>query len=131
MNQSFYAIVNKFGLGAHVREMQNKHPQNSVAQNECCLYWQPKARKQLTSTILEFMKEFADYTICVAYYKGCPQSNKIIYSPPEAMGIEVTKTLLPVGIELEWPPKEYAYQVAIAGIRKAKKIKIIKRIDSQ
>lgn len=34
---------------------------------------------------------------------------------PEAMGVNVTETLAAAGVTLEWPPKKFALQVAIAG----------------
>jgi len=37
---------------------------------------------------------------------------------PEAMGVNVTETMKRVGIELEWPPVNVAYQIALAGIFK-------------
>jgi predicted metal-binding protein len=39
---------------------------------------------------------------------------------PEAMGVNVTKTMSNAGIILEWPPENIAYKIAIAGILKIK-----------
>jgi len=36
----------------------------------------------------------------------------------EANGVNVTATMKKIGIELEWPPREYAYQVAVLGRKK-------------
>ena len=35
---------------------------------------------------------------------------------PEAMGVDVTKTLQNAGIQLEWPARDTVYKVAFAGI---------------
>ncbi len=40
----------------------------------------------------------------------------IITVVPEAMGVNVTETMKRVGIELEWPPVNVAYQIAMGGI---------------
>jgi hypothetical protein len=32
---------------------------------------------------------------------------------PEAMGVNVTATMKEIGIQLEWPPKRWAHQVAM------------------
>lgn len=98
-----YAIVNVFDLKSHADKMKEKHPNWSERQIYCCLYWQKTARKQLLEGIKEFLKEHKGYTVTTC---------------PEAMGVEVTKTLEAVGIELEWEPKNIACQVALAGIKK-------------
>jgi hypothetical protein len=33
------------------------------------------------------------------------------------MGVNVTATLKDAGIELEWPPKKFVRQVALAGVK--------------
>ncbi len=73
-----------------------------VRQLECCLYWQPKARKQLKTRIHEFF---------------CVHNGLHIESYPEAAGVDITSTMKHVGIELEWPPEEVTYQVVLAGYR--------------
>lgn len=34
---------------------------------------------------------------------------------PEACGVDVTATMKLIGIDLEWPPVNVAYQVALVG----------------
>jgi len=100
VGKPMYAVYNKFNIGSHAKRMREKHPEWSDRQVYCCLYWQPKARKQLKENILKFKKEFKDL---------------FIVKNPEASGIDVTKTMLTAGIKLEWPPKKWAYQVILAG----------------
>ena len=38
-----------------------------------------------------------------------------IESCPEGAGVNITTTMKSIGIDLEWPPKRYAYQVVLAG----------------
>lgn len=103
ISKPVYAIVNSFNLKEHRERMQVAHPSWSLRQLDCCLYWQPKARKQLMAGIKQFLKENSEYHVTTC---------------PEAMGIEITKALYSVGIQLEWPPRNIAYQVALAGVER-------------
>lgn len=103
MTQPIYAIVNEFDFKSHTDRMRALRPDWSDRQVECCLYWQPKARKALAEGAIEFLREHKGYTV---------------NATPEAMGLVVTETLMTVGVHLEWPPKLVTYQVAVAGIKK-------------
>lgn len=103
MKKPFYAIINVFDLRSHVERMKQRHPNWSEKQLRNCLYWQKTARKALKRAIFEFYKDNKEYRISVC---------------PEGMGVNVFSTLNKIGIHMEWPPKDIAYQVAIAGIRK-------------
>lgn len=103
LSKPVYALINKFNLAHHIQHMKTLHPDWSQRKLECCLYWQPKARKQLLQLIRSFLKENRNYRI-----ETCP----------EAMGVNVTETLKAAGIILEWPPKQWACQVALAGIER-------------
>ena len=95
-----YLIWNRFDLLAHVERMRKKHSDWTDRQLYCCLYWQGTARSQLKKTCAEFLERYPSYTVSYV---------------PEAMGINVTETAKELGIILEWPPRNYAYQIAIAG----------------
>lgn len=41
-----------------------------------------------------------------------------VSSCPEAMGVNLTETMRGIGIELEWPPRQIARQIVVAGTRK-------------
>lgn len=101
LSQSCYIIYNVFDFGAHVAKMRETHPEWSDRQLTCCLYWQAGARKKLQHAILSF---HAAHPECVS--TTCP----------EAMGLDVTATLAALGVDLEWPPKTRAIQVAFAGV---------------
>ena len=75
---------------------------SSKRQLECCLYWQGTARKRLKERINEFIF-LAD-------------ERYVVNTVPEAMGVNVTETMKRVGIELEWPPVNLVYQIAMAGM---------------
>lgn len=100
--QPIFAIYNKYSFGEHVQRMKDKHPDWTKRQAECCLYWQGTARKQLKEKIKKFLQEHRNY---------------IISTCPEGSGVNITETMKNVGIELEWPPKKYTYQIVLAGIK--------------
>ena len=91
-------IWNRYEFGEHVARMKAKHPKWSDRQLACCLYWQGTARKALGETIEGFKSIYTAYTVT-----RCP----------EAMGVDITATMAKLGIELEWPPERYTYQVAV------------------
>lgn len=96
-----YVIYNRFDFGAHVAKTKRKYPGWSQRQLECCLYWQGTARKQLRDEVRIFttLHGFA---------------RQILFCP-EACGVDIGGTMSQVGVELEWPPRKYTYQVALAG----------------
>jgi predicted metal-binding protein len=98
-----YAIYNRFDLGSHATRLKKVHPGWSWRQLTCCLYWQGTARKILKKEIEVFRKQHPDMVITTC---------------PEAMGVDVTATMASIGVLLEWPPKKWTYQVALAAYRK-------------
>lgn len=104
-DSDFYLIFTKFDLKNHIDKMRKKHPNWTEKQLYCCLYWQGTARKNLKEEIKRFKKLSPRH-----YATTCP----------EAMGVNVTQLMLDnTGINLEWPPKNRAYQIAIAGLLKS------------
>ena len=101
MDSAVYAIYNVFDFKAHCDRMREKHPNWTQRQVECCLYWQPKARKQLRARIKQFRQEF-------------PQMR--VVATPEAQGVNLTATMKQAGVEMEWPPVNVTYQIVLAGV---------------
>ncbi len=100
IDRPFYAIWGVFDLASHVERMREKHPAWSWRQLVCCLYWQPTARKRLKEEIKRVQQIRKELQIEMI---------------PEAMGINVTRTMSSIGEYLEWPPRTKTYQVVIAG----------------
>ena len=100
LNHPVFAIWNVYDFKNHTSKMKTKHPEWSKRQVECCLYWQGSARKQLKFKIQSFLESYPGY---------------IILTTPEACGVNITKTMKNIGINLEWPPKTVTYQIALAG----------------
>lgn len=100
LSQPVYAVYNKFDFGLHCGRMRSLHPEWSVRQVECCLYWQGTARKALKQKIVDFL---------------CDHPGLTVLTCPEAQGVNITATMANAGIKLEWPPVNATYQVALAG----------------
>jgi len=98
----FYVVWSVFQLGDHVRAMREVHPRWSDRQVRCVLYWQGKARKRLREEVTKFREEH-------------PEVDWLVEATPEAMGLEVTRTMAEAGVALPWPPVEQAFHVALAG----------------
>jgi len=82
-----YVIYSKFDLTEYPR------PGNITS-------WLNDARLSLNEAEKQFKDLYPDY---------------IIETKPEAMGIDMTKTMESVGIILEWPPHTAAYFIRLAG----------------
>jgi len=102
LSKSVFCVFNRFNLEEHVERLREKHPQWTYRQLSCCLYWQGRARKQLREGVNKFMKG----------------KRMIVLYTPEACGVDITATMKLIGIELEWPPKRFTYQVALVGIKR-------------
>ena len=83
LSKPVYCIYNKFEFGEHVARMKNKHTHWTQRQAECCLYWQPRARKQLEEKIKLFLIDYPNYTIL-----RCPEAN----------GVNITGTMKQLGV---------------------------------
>lgn len=105
MSGPFFAIYSVFALGQHVAVMRGVHPDWSERRLACVLYWQGTARKKLRGAIETFKAEHP--------------GSWSIETTPEAFGLNVTATMRAAGIELPWPPREFVYHVALAGIARA------------
>ena len=95
-----FCVYNAFDLAGLVARMRTRHPHWTDRQAKCCLYWQGTARKALRRKVEEFM---ASRPGSIALY--CPEAN----------GVDVTATMASIGVKLEWPPENVAYQVALVG----------------
>ncbi len=100
-------VWNDFNLAAHANRMRRKHPDWSDRQARCCLYWQPRARRQLKDQIAACCRDRSQPMNLATGLK--------ITMCPEAMGVNITATMQQCGVTLEWPPRVWAYQVALVG----------------
>jgi len=101
LSKPVIAVYNAFDLGEHVRQMLDAHPSWSDRQLACCLYWQPRARRELKAEIRKAFNQL--------------HPDMVLLGNPEAAGVNVTATMETCGIYLNWPPQEIAYQVSLIG----------------
>ena len=101
LSMPVYAIWTAFDFSGHIAKMKAAHPTWSERQLACCLYWQPRARKNLEAAVKEFIR--LNPTLFIR-----------IVRCPEACGVDITGTMAGIGVKLEWPPRTVAYQVALA-----------------
>ncbi|MEW6524077.1 MAG: hypothetical protein AB1445_11030 [Bacillota bacterium] len=101
LSQPVFAVVGQFDLESHMVRMCQKHPHWTERQLRNCRYWQGTARKALRLQLASFLATHPGYSAATA---------------PEAMGVEVTATLRRAGVELEWPVRRVARQVALCAI---------------
>jgi hypothetical protein len=100
INLPLIVLWNKFFLAAQTALMRDNHPKWSERQCANCLYWQGAARKELRQLVSQYMI-------------GHEGAGLISSFCPEANGLNITKLMEICGVDLEWPPGNYAYQVAI------------------
>jgi hypothetical protein len=98
----FYLVWNTFDIAAHMNRLRAKQPDWSERQLACCLYWQGAARKALRAEVERFMEEHG---------RGWT-----VLERPEACGLNVHASMeFNAKISLEWPPRNFARQVALLG----------------
>lgn len=80
--------------------MKSSHPNWTDRQCRNPYYWQNGIRKQLKDSINEFKLS----------------NPKIIYTLlPESMGVNLFRTVIPIGIKLKKNPTETIYKIALVG----------------
>ena len=113
ISKPVYAIYHAFDIKAHSDRMQQKHPDWTDKQINCVLYWQGSARKQLTSKINCFLMEYPEYEANIT---------------PEAMGVDMIKTMASVGITICFPPVDIVYKIALAGIKNRQDSVVLEKV---
>jgi len=99
----WWAIWNKFEFFNHTERMRKAHPKWTDRQVANCLYWQGRARKCLKIELGRFR----------TIERLMTEPDAEFETVPEARGVNVTETMKLVGIDLEWPPKYFTYQVGL------------------
>jgi hypothetical protein len=105
MDKPMWVVWNEFDLAAHRLRMLDKHPNWTDRQQDCCLYWQNSARKQLRRIVDRFLAEH----LMESFNHAC------VLWTPEANGVDVTGTMAACGVSLEWPVRTLARQVVVIG----------------
>lgn len=87
----------KFPFGEYLEEKRIIHPDRTDFALANPRHWQHHLRSVL--------KEFC---------KNKLNPNDTIFTSPEGMGVNLTSTCLKIGINLEWPPKKFVYQIVLS-----------------
>ncbi len=105
LSQPVYAIINLVEFKPQIEEMRQKHPHRVDFELISALYWQDSVKKAWHEKIRSFLNEHKGYHVTTC---------------PEAMGVNLSRTLENAGFKLEWPPVNYFCQVAIAAFENIK-----------
>lgn len=100
LDREVWAVWTRFDLKQHVDQLRFKHPAWTDRQLKCCLYWQPRARQVLKKEIEAFRVQHPELQIV---------------GTPEGAGVCLTPVMRQIGVELEWPPEHWTYQIILAG----------------
>jgi predicted metal-binding protein len=131
--KEFYLIYYRFNLADYVKAEKAKNPEESETKIKSKLYTNSLLRNKLENEIHEFLDQYQDpfverlilgdgyCRICsnktdkgCTYDSGkpCRYPEKRKYSM-EAVGIDVTKTVLKLNLDIEWPPKDHIYRFGL------------------
>ena len=100
LNKPHWLAIVDFDIKSHRNKLQKIHPNWSHRQLSCCLYWQGGVRKQLKQLCYNFTSSHPNTT-----YSTCP----------EAMGIQIIRTLKEQHIPVSTKIKDTVYKVALIG----------------
>jgi len=100
----YFLVIQPFDIGAHIRNMKERHPEWSERQCRNLLYWQKGVVKRLKEKAEIFMK-----------YRN---EDLMLLEVPEANGVDLFKTCEKVNIFLERNPKNIVRKIMIIGKRK-------------
>lgn len=107
LRRPVWAVWTRFDLSSHVEKMRARHPFWTDRQLQNCLYWQGAARAKLKREVARVLARLE------------PKHGQLhTVWCPEATGVDVTHTMLGIGVELEWPPVRYTRQVVLVGSKR-------------
>lgn len=110
LDKPILAVWVVFNLALHRAKMLEKHPKWTRRQTDCCLYWQGGVNKHLRREVqynLTRSPLFENATRLISTFT------------PEAMGVNVTKTMADADIEFEWPPENKIIKVAFVAVARS------------
>jgi hypothetical protein len=105
LSQPLYLISVSFNIAEHINNMLTIHPDWSLKQAKCVLYWQGSIKKKLKIECEEFIKSHPKYSFTIC---------------PEAMGVNVITTAQRCDIAVKVKPDDIVYKIAFAGVLNGK-----------
>ncbi|MHA1669231.1 MAG: DUF2284 domain-containing protein [Promethearchaeota archaeon] len=128
----FFLLYYKYHLNNYVNEIKSKNPKMSEVKIRTNFYQKEFMRDHLENEITKFLKNYkAPYKnylilwdgycrICSKEGKLCTYDDEIPCRYPdqirysmEAVGIDVTKTVSNLNLDIEWPPLEHTYRFGL------------------
>ena len=95
----------KFDIEKYIIRRRETYPDLTDRQARCCICWQGAVRKILKAAVGGILA----------------QNEALIWTDcPEAMGLNVLRTLNLIGIPAKKNPKQFVYKVAMLGYRKSR-----------
>jgi len=102
LDRPLWLIWIKFDLGAHIRKMQQRHPEWGERMLVNPLYWQTTSKKMLRDAAKKFQKLHPEVTVL-------PRNSRT------DSYFNVTEMMATVGETLEWPSRKISYEITFAG----------------
>ncbi|MFX1571401.1 MAG: DUF2284 domain-containing protein [Promethearchaeota archaeon] len=133
----FFLIYYKSDLNKYIQKIKLKHPNQSesIIKNKLLMsnFLRDKLEKEMFKFLSKFQGKYDQKLVLwdgycrVCYNQGdkecnydsgasCRYPNEIRYSM-EAVGIDVTKTVKNVDLNIEWPPINYVYRFGLICIK--------------
>jgi len=100
LKQPHWFLITEFNLKSYIDLMREKHPKWSERRLKCLLYWQGSIRAMQRKFIANLRHD----------------NSKLVFSLlPEAMNLNIFKTLIDCNIPFETKPKTKVLKVALLG----------------
>jgi hypothetical protein len=104
-SKPIYLIYSEFNVGEFASKMRNRHSGWTEKQAYNSRLWQGRARKEHNLEIKKFLGEHPGASVVLQ---------------PERKGVDVNLIFTRLGIKLEWPPRQIARVVSLAGEKRFK-----------
>ena len=130
--KKYYLIYYKYDLSEYVNDIKSKNPNLSEKRIRNDFYRKEFMRDHVEDEIELFIKNYIEHyneifilwdgycRICSKQKKTCTYDSKIPCRYPEqiqysmeAVGIDVTKTVSKLNLDIEWPPINHAYRFGL------------------
>ena len=128
----FFLIYYKYDLRKHVNDVKSKNPDISEEKIRNDFYRKEFTRDHVEDEIQDFIRNYTELykeifilwdgycRVCIKEGKQCTYDSEIPCRYPEqirysmeAVGIDVSKTVSQINLDIEWPPINYAYRFGL------------------
>ena len=132
----FFLVYEKFDLKAYISEKKSRFPNRSEEKIKNAFYREQFMRDWIEQDIKKFVENLerkyeeifilwdGHCRVCEKVQKNCSYDEGIACRYPtdirysmEAVGINVTETVKNLNLDIEWPPKNYAYRFSLVCLK--------------